>query len=86
MKTDDNFDIVVVGAGHAGCEAAVAAAKMGANTLLVSLNLYLVAQSRGMLFEKQFDFLRHHYLRLLLFYSSFVKAVFSEIVANTTKI
>lgn len=44
MKTDDNFDIVVVGAGHAGCEAAVAAAKMGANTLLVSLNLYLVAQ------------------------------------------
>lgn len=44
MKTDDNFDIVVVGAGHAGCEAAVAAAKMGANTLLISLNLYLVAQ------------------------------------------
>lgn len=44
MKTDDNFDVVVVGAGHAGCEAAVAAAKMGADTLLISLNLYLVAQ------------------------------------------
>lgn len=44
MKTVDCYDVVVVGAGHAGCEAAVAAAKMGANTLLVSMNLYLVAQ------------------------------------------
>lgn len=41
---DKKYDIIVVGAGHAGCEAAVAAAKMGSNTLLISMNLYLVAQ------------------------------------------
>ncbi len=39
-----SYDIVVVGAGHAGCEAAVAAAKMGSKTLLISMNLSLVAQ------------------------------------------
>lgn len=40
MKNDENkFDIIVVGAGHAGCEAALAASRMGEKTLL--LNLYL---------------------------------------------
>jgi len=38
------YDIIVVGAGHAGCEAAVAAAKLGSQVLLVNLNLSLVAQ------------------------------------------
>ncbi len=38
------YDIIVVGAGHAGCEAAVAAAKLGSKTLLVTMNLALVAQ------------------------------------------
>ena len=40
----EHYDIVVVGAGHAGCEAAVAAARIGARVALVTLNLDLVAQ------------------------------------------
>jgi len=35
MKT--RYDIIVVGAGHAGCEAAVAAAKLGSQVLLINL-------------------------------------------------
>jgi len=40
----NRYDIIVVGAGHAGCEAAVAAAKLGSQVLLINLNLSLVAQ------------------------------------------
>lgn len=38
------YDVIVVGAGHAGCEAAVASAKLGSKTLLITMNLALVAQ------------------------------------------
>ena len=38
------FDIIVIGAGHAGCEAAHAAARMGADTLLLTMNLDTIAK------------------------------------------
>ena len=44
MAFTENFDVVVVGAGHAGCEAAMAAARMGLRTALFTLNLDLIAQ------------------------------------------
>ncbi|HEX3355114.1 MAG TPA: tRNA uridine-5-carboxymethylaminomethyl(34) synthesis enzyme MnmG [Terriglobales bacterium] len=40
----EQFDVVVVGAGHAGCEAAIAAARMGLKTALYTLNVDLIAQ------------------------------------------
>ncbi|RKY36304.1 MAG: tRNA uridine-5-carboxymethylaminomethyl(34) synthesis enzyme MnmG [Candidatus Omnitrophota bacterium] len=38
------YDLIVVGAGHAGCEAALAASRMGAETLLLTINLNTIAQ------------------------------------------
>ena len=43
-KFDEHFEVVVVGAGHAGCEAAMAAARMGLKTALFTLNVDLIAQ------------------------------------------
>ena len=44
MLFTEQFDVVVVGAGHAGCEAAMAAARMGLKTALYTLNVDLIAQ------------------------------------------
>src|SRR5262245_63531501 len=41
---DEEFEVIVIGAGHAGCEAANAAAQLGARTAIVTFNLDLIAQ------------------------------------------
>ena len=48
MKKNDEYlmgecDVVVVGAGHAGCEAALAAARMGMNTIMFAIDLESIA-------------------------------------------
>lgn len=44
MSFDEAFDVIVIGAGHAGCEAASASARLGSQTALVTLNLDLIGQ------------------------------------------
>ena len=44
MFFDEEFDVIVIGAGHAGCEAASASARLGAETALVTINLDLIGQ------------------------------------------
>jgi tRNA uridine 5-carboxymethylaminomethyl modification enzyme len=44
MSFTEQYDVVVVGAGHAGCEAAMAAARMGLKTALITMNMDLIAQ------------------------------------------
>src|SRR5437016_6562914 len=44
MVFDEIFDVIVIGGGHAGCEATSAAGRLGAQTALVTLNLDLIGQ------------------------------------------
>src|SRR6056297_3486532 len=44
MSLLPKYDIIVVGAGHAGCEAAAAAANMGSKTLLITMDMNKIAQ------------------------------------------
>ena len=44
MFFDEKFDVIVIGAGHAGCEAASASARLGSETALVTINLDLIGQ------------------------------------------
>lgn len=44
IVSDKKYDVIVIGAGHAGCEAALAAARMGQKTLMLTMNIDSVAQ------------------------------------------
>lgn len=44
MFFDEQFDVIIIGAGHAGCEASSASARLGAETALVTINLDLIGQ------------------------------------------
>ncbi len=43
MSLNNTYDVIVIGAGHAGCEAALAAARMGCSTLMLTMNLDSIA-------------------------------------------
>ena len=44
MYFDEEFDVIIIGAGHAGCEAASASARLGSETALITINLDLIGQ------------------------------------------
>lgn len=44
MSIENKYDVIVIGGGHAGCEAALASAKMGCSTLLITMDMNKIAQ------------------------------------------
>lgn len=54
VDMDASYDVIVVGGGHAGCEAALASARLGAKTLLLTLNLDRIAWQVSFLSYKEF--------------------------------
>ena len=44
MLFNETYDVIVVGAGHAGCEAAAAAANLGSKTMLITMNMQTIGQ------------------------------------------
>ena len=66
MFVIDNYDVVVIGAGHAGCEAALASARMGKKTLMATLNLDNIA----LMVNRRFE---HHVQEMLWLHRQYLQ-------------
>ena len=48
---EENYDVVVVGAGHAGCEAALACARLGLETIIFTVSVDVEIETNGVYYE-----------------------------------